>query len=91
MSELAQVKAAIPKTLKREAFATFALQDEKFTRWLERELRAYVRECGGVEPSQYGRQPEEDVDRAGRACPKSSATSREELVSTERISNATYP
>ena len=42
MSELAQVKATIPKDLKRKAFATFALHDEKFNRWLERELRAFI-------------------------------------------------
>jgi hypothetical protein len=50
MSELAQVKATIPKELKRKAFATFALKDEKFNRWLERELRAYVQESGALEP-----------------------------------------
>jgi hypothetical protein len=45
MPELAQVKATIPKDLKRKAFATFALHDEKFNRWLERELRAFIRVC----------------------------------------------
>jgi hypothetical protein len=49
MSELAQVKATIPKELKRKAFATFALKDEKFNRWLERELQAYVQESGALE------------------------------------------
>jgi hypothetical protein len=44
MPELAQVKATIPKDLKRKAFATFALHDEKFNRWLERELRAFIQE-----------------------------------------------
>jgi hypothetical protein len=49
MPELAQVKAKIPKDLKRKVFATFALQDEKFNRWLERELRAFVRASGALE------------------------------------------
>jgi hypothetical protein len=56
MSELAQVKATIPKDLKRKAFATFALQDEKFNRWLERELRAFVQESDpGEVLEQYAR------------------------------------
>jgi hypothetical protein len=55
MSELAQVKAAIPKDLKRKAFATFALQDEKFNHWLERELRAFVQASGALEAYQHER------------------------------------
>jgi hypothetical protein len=58
MPELAQVKAAIPKDLKREAFATFALQEEKFSHWLERVLRAYVQECGALQRYQRERRPE---------------------------------
>jgi hypothetical protein len=58
MSELAQVKAKIPKDLKRNAFATFALQDEKFNRWLERELRAFVQASGALEHYQCEQHPE---------------------------------
>jgi len=44
MDDVAQVKAAIPRTLKRKAFATFALQEEKFNRWLRRKLEQFVHE-----------------------------------------------
>ena len=44
MEETAQVKAAIPRELKRRAFAALALREEKFKRWLQRELEAFVQE-----------------------------------------------
>ena len=74
MPELAQVKAAIPKALKREAFATFALQDEKFNHWLERVLRAYVQECGALERYQRERQQEGGLVGVGQECLHPSAT-----------------
>jgi hypothetical protein len=44
MNEVAQVKAAIPRDLKRKAFAALALRDEKFNRWLATRLEELVRE-----------------------------------------------
>jgi hypothetical protein len=44
MSEVVQIKAEIPRDLKRRAFAAFALRDEKFTRWLRLQLEAWLRE-----------------------------------------------
>jgi hypothetical protein len=40
--QLVQVKAAVPRELKRKAFAALALREEKFNRWLERELAALI-------------------------------------------------
>jgi len=42
--DMAQVRAEIPRDLKRRVFAVFALRDEKFNRWLQRELEAFVQE-----------------------------------------------
>jgi hypothetical protein len=42
VERLVQVKANIPRELKRRAFAAFALREEKFNRWLQRELEALV-------------------------------------------------
>ena len=39
---LVQVKAAVPRELQRKAFAALALREEKFNRWLERELEALI-------------------------------------------------
>jgi hypothetical protein len=44
MSEVVQIKAEIPRDLKRRAFAALALRDEKFTRWLRLQLEAWLRE-----------------------------------------------
>jgi hypothetical protein len=44
MAETAQVKAAIPRELKRRAFAALALREEKFNRWLQKELEAFLQE-----------------------------------------------
>jgi hypothetical protein len=40
--DVVQVRAEIPRDLKRKAFATFALTDEKFNRWLQRALEEFV-------------------------------------------------
>ena len=42
MSAFVQVKAAIPRDLKRRAFAALALREEKFNRWLQRELEEFL-------------------------------------------------
>jgi hypothetical protein len=42
--EFAQVRAEIPRDLKKRAFAIFALRDVRFNRWLQRELEAFVQE-----------------------------------------------
>jgi|KBSSwiStaDraftv2_1062776.scaffolds.fasta_scaffold429283_2 hypothetical protein len=44
MEETAQVKAAIPRELKRRAFAALALREVTFKRWVQRELEAFVQE-----------------------------------------------
>jgi len=49
MSNLAQVKATVPRDLKRRAFAVLALRDEKFARWLRRNLEALLQETEAVE------------------------------------------
>jgi hypothetical protein len=49
MSALAQVKATIPRDLKRRAFAVLALREEKFNGWLRRELEALLEETAKVE------------------------------------------
>ena len=43
MPEVVQVKASVPRDLKRRAFAALALKDEKFNRWLERTLEQLLR------------------------------------------------
>jgi hypothetical protein len=42
--EMAQVRAEIPRALKRKAFAVFALRDIYFNRWLQHQLEAFVQE-----------------------------------------------
>ncbi len=44
MEECVQVKAAVPRDLKRRAFAALALREERFNRWLTVQLEALVRE-----------------------------------------------
>ena len=44
MENMAQVKAAIPRDLKRRAFATFARREEKFNRWLRAQLETWLQE-----------------------------------------------
>ena len=47
MEDSAQVKAAIPRELKRRAFAAFALREEKFNRWLRTQLEQSARGTPG--------------------------------------------
>ena len=42
--DFVQVKAVIPRQLKRRAFLAFAMQDEKFSRWLRRQLEGWLEE-----------------------------------------------
>jgi len=49
MNAVAQVKAAIPRELKRRVFAAFALREEKFNRWLRTQMEAYVQQIEGEE------------------------------------------
>src|SRR5262249_36360959 len=44
MHEVVQVKAAIPRALKRRAFAAFALRDEKFAWWLRTHLESWLQD-----------------------------------------------
>ena len=44
MTESIQVKAVIPRTLKRRAFAEFAMQEVKFSHWLQRQLESWLEE-----------------------------------------------
>ena len=44
MENSAQVKAAIPRDLKRRAFAAFAMREEKFNRWLRTQLEGWLQE-----------------------------------------------
>ena len=54
MSGLAQVKATIPRELKRRAFAALALREEKFNGWLRRELEALLQETEKAERPDSG-------------------------------------
>ena len=56
MSTLAQVKAIIPRDLKRRAFAVLALREEKFNGWLRRELEALLQETEEAERQDSERQ-----------------------------------
>ena len=56
MSGLAQVKATIPRALKRRAFAVLALREEKFNGWLRRELEALLQETEEAERQDSERQ-----------------------------------
>jgi hypothetical protein len=42
MEDVVQVKALIPRRLKRQAFAALALRDEKFNRWLRTQMEALL-------------------------------------------------
>jgi hypothetical protein len=42
MEELAQIKATIPRALKRRFYAALALRDDKFTRWLCAHIDAWL-------------------------------------------------
>jgi hypothetical protein len=42
MSEVVQVKAMIPRALKRQAFSALALRDENFSGWVRVQLEQWV-------------------------------------------------
>jgi hypothetical protein len=44
MEGFVQVKADVPRDLKRRTFAAFALREEKFARWLRAQMVAYIDE-----------------------------------------------
>ena len=44
MQDLVQVKATIPRPLKRRAFAVFALHEEKFNRWLQTQMETWLQQ-----------------------------------------------
>jgi hypothetical protein len=46
MTELVQVKAEIPRELKRQVFSLFALREEKFNRWLQRQMEIWLQQEG---------------------------------------------
>ena len=46
MPNTAQVKAAIPETLKRQAFSIFAARGLKFTPWVINQLEQFVEREG---------------------------------------------
>jgi hypothetical protein len=54
MPDVAQVKATIPRDLKRRAFAVLALREEKFNGWLRRELEALLQDAETFERQDSG-------------------------------------
>ena len=44
MEEFVQVKADVPRDLKRRAFAALALREEKFNRWLRTQMETLLQE-----------------------------------------------
>jgi len=54
MTDRVQVKAEIPRELKRRAFAALALREETFNRWLQRALAAFLQESD--QPQQADRE-----------------------------------
>ena len=46
MAELVQVKAEIPRELKRQVFALFALRDQRFNRWLQTQMETWLQQEG---------------------------------------------
>lgn len=54
MTGLVQVKATIPRDLKRRAFAVLALREEKFNGWLRRELETLLQETETPERQEIG-------------------------------------
>jgi hypothetical protein len=59
---LVQVRADIPGDLKRQAFSKFALQDEKFNRWLKRALEEFVQEDAALADYLRGVKVADDTD-----------------------------
>ena len=48
MEGFVQVKAEIPRDLKRRTFAAFALREEKFAQWLRTQMEVYVQQVEGT-------------------------------------------
>jgi hypothetical protein len=48
MPDVVQVKAMIPRELKRRAFVVFAAREEKFSRWVREQLELWLQ--GTPEP-----------------------------------------
>jgi hypothetical protein len=42
MTDTVQVKVVLPRALKRRAFSALALREERFSRWLERQLETWL-------------------------------------------------
>lgn len=72
MSTLVQVKAIIPRDLKRRAFAVLALREEKFNGWLQRELEALLQKSELSERSASGTQKIHALASTREALPKHS-------------------
>ena len=49
MPDDVQVKASVPRDLKRRAFAALALRDEKFNRWLRSQMETWLQEVEGAD------------------------------------------
>jgi len=47
MPDDVQVKASVPRDLKRRAFASLALRDEKFNRWLRSQMETWLQAVEG--------------------------------------------
>ena len=45
MSDVVQVHALIPRTLKRHAFSVLALRERKFSHWLREQIEAWLEEA----------------------------------------------
>jgi hypothetical protein len=44
MNDLVQIKATIPRPLKRRAFAALAMREERFNRWLRTQLEVWLQQ-----------------------------------------------
>jgi len=44
MEELVQVKAEVPRALKRHAFAVLALREERFSHWLRKQMEILLQQ-----------------------------------------------
>ena len=44
MNDLDQIKATIPRPLKRRAFAALAMREERFNRWLRTQLEDWLQQ-----------------------------------------------
>ena len=59
MEELAQIRADVPRDLKRRAFAALALREVKFNRWLRIQMETWLQQV--EEP------PQEQCDELARS------------------------